>query len=167
MVHLIRVLTLIFLQIKSELLITSEDILEQDASYHKFHCSECSGYCGTRWRLHSLGVAHASFTVFVLHVALALLLVLLETLKEDSAPSPLNNASAIIGGYLLGLFSSIVLYRLSPFHRLHAFPGPRLAAVSKFWHVWQCRDSRNHELMERLHEKYGAFVHIGILRFLR
>ncbi|CAG8953351.1 hypothetical protein HYFRA_00003562 [Hymenoscyphus fraxineus] len=65
-----------------------------------------------------------------------------------------SNACTILGGYVCGLFSSILLYRLSPFHRLSKFPGPRLARVSKLWHVWQCRDSRNHLVIERLHEEY-------------
>ena len=106
-------------------------------------------------------------TLLVFHVAFGVLIVLFEVRKEDFSPSPLINASVIIGGYLLGLFSSIVLYRVSPFHRLRKFPGPRLAAVSKFWHVWQCRDSRNHELMERMHGQYGEFVRIGMIKILK
>jgi hypothetical protein len=102
--------------------------------------------------------------VFVLHVLLGSFTVFSEFRKQGASQSSLLNASIIIAGYLLGLFSSIVAYRVSPYHRLSKFPGPKLAGVSKFWHVWQCRDSRNHELMDRLHEKYGDFVRTGMTR---
>ncbi|KAK5626265.1 hypothetical protein RRF57_001980 [Xylaria bambusicola] len=62
--------------------------------------------------------------------------------------------------YLLGLFSSISVYRLF-FHRLSIFPGPRLAALSKIWHVWKCRDSRNHHVLNDWYQKYGTFVRTG------
>ena len=62
--------------------------------------------------------------------------------------------------YLSALFTSITVYRLI-FHRLRYFPGPRLAAVSKLWHVWKCRDSRGHLVLQAWHEKYGEFVRTG------
>ncbi|PSR76875.1 benzoate 4-monooxygenase cytochrome P450 [Coniella lustricola] len=62
--------------------------------------------------------------------------------------------------YLAALFSSITIYRLF-FHRLRMFPGPRLAAVSKLWHVWMCRNSRGHLVLDALHKKYGPFVRTG------
>ena len=40
--------------------------------------------------------------------------------------------------YLVGLYGSIVIYRAF-FHRLHRFRGPKLAKVSKLWHVFQAR----------------------------
>lgn len=65
-------------------------------------------------------------------------------------------------GYLPGLFVSIVVYRLL-FHRLSkaGFPGPLYARVTKLWHVWACRDSRNHMVLDRLRIKYGDFVRTG------
>jgi hypothetical protein len=100
--------------------------------------------------------------VIFLHILLGSFTFLSEVRKQGLSLSSLLSISAIIVGYLFGLFSSIVAYRLSPRHRLYKFPGPRLAAVSKFWHVWQCRDSRNHELMDNLHEEYGDFARIGM-----
>jgi hypothetical protein len=97
----------------------------------------------------------------VLHIVAPILIYLFQVQKKS--PIPLIDTTAIIAGYLLGLFSSLTTYRLSPFHRLHKFPGPKMAAVTKFWHVWQCRDSRNHEMMERLCKEYeGDFVRIGM-----
>lgn len=62
--------------------------------------------------------------------------------------------------YLFGMFTSISIYRLF-FHRIRHFPGPRAAAVSKLWSVYQCRDSRNHLFLDDLHKKYGNFVRTG------
>ena len=95
------------------------------------------------------------------HILIILLKLLIDFRKHILSHNPLYDSFEPVLGYLVGLFSSIVLYRLSPSHRLRKFNGPRLAAVSKLWQVWQCRDSRNHELMYRLHEKYGDFVRTG------
>lgn len=62
--------------------------------------------------------------------------------------------------YLSSLFTSIAVYRLM-FHRLKQFPGPELAAVTKLWHVWKCRDSRGHLVLQAWYEKYGEFVRTG------
>jgi hypothetical protein len=62
--------------------------------------------------------------------------------------------------YLCGLLGSMAIYRLF-FHRLRSFPGPRLAVLSKLWHVWLCRDSKNHRVLESWRQKYGTFVRTG------
>jgi hypothetical protein len=62
--------------------------------------------------------------------------------------------------YLLGLFTSMTIYRLY-FHATARFPGPKLAALSKFWHVYQIGDSRNFAFQQKLHQKYGTFVRTG------
>ncbi|PLB38295.1 cytochrome P450 [Aspergillus candidus] len=62
--------------------------------------------------------------------------------------------------YLSSLFLSISIYRLF-FHRLRHFPGPKLAALTKLWHVWKCRDSRGHLVVDEWHKTYGTFVRTG------
>lgn len=64
--------------------------------------------------------------------------------------------------HLVSLLSSIMIYRVF-FHRLtrEGFPGPLAARITKLWHVWQARDSRNHLVLDRLHAKYGDFVRTG------
>lgn len=64
--------------------------------------------------------------------------------------------------HLVSLLSSIVTYRVF-FHRLtqEGFPGPLAARITKLWHVWQARDSKNHVVLDRLHAKYGDFVRTG------
>ncbi|KAJ6150683.1 cytochrome P450 [Penicillium chermesinum] len=66
----------------------------------------------------------------------------------------------LFGLYMTSLLSSIVIYRVF-FHRLRHFNGPKLAAASKLWHVWKCRNSRGHHVLTEIHEKYGTFVRTG------
>lgn len=72
----------------------------------------------------------------------------------------LSDTVTITAAYLTGLLGSIACYRIF-FHPLRAFPGPRLAALSKLWHVWKCRDSRGHDVLEDWHQNYGAIVRTG------
>ncbi|MCJ1320172.1 hypothetical protein MMC15_005510 [Xylographa vitiligo] len=54
----------------------------------------------------------------------------------------------------------MTIYRVF-FHRLHSFPGPGLAKVSKFWNVAKTIDSSNYRLLDSLHRQYGDFVRTG------
>ncbi|KAI2616627.1 benzoate 4-monooxygenase cytochrome P450 [Hypoxylon sp. NC1633] len=62
--------------------------------------------------------------------------------------------------YFIGLFLSIAVYRLF-FHRLRAFPGSRLASLSKLWHVWMCRTSKGHLVLQAWQQEYGNIVRTG------
>lgn len=66
----------------------------------------------------------------------------------------------LLSSYLLTLFTSMLLYRLL-FHRLHPFPGPPLAKLSKFWHVLQLGSFDNYKRLDRWHAQYGDYVRIG------
>ena len=72
----------------------------------------------------------------------------------------IESATALAAAYLLSLYTSIGLYRLL-FHRLRGFPGPIVASVIKFWHVWLCRNSQNHLVLDSLRHKYGDIVRTG------
>ncbi|KAJ6115231.1 cytochrome P450 [Penicillium sp. IBT 16267x] len=76
-------------------------------------------------------------------------------LSDKHVPSP----TILMLLYFSSLFTSIGIYRYF-FHQLRAFPGPRLAAVSKLWHVWKCRTSRCHLVLHDW-QKYGTFVRTG------
>ncbi len=66
----------------------------------------------------------------------------------------------LITAYSTALFGSMIAYR-TMFHRLQNFPGPFAARMTKFWHVVHCLNSKNHLLMDGLHEQYGDFVRTG------
>ena len=62
--------------------------------------------------------------------------------------------------YTSALLASMTIYR-KIFHRLRVFPGPSMAAVTKFWHVYHCVNSQNHLLLDKMHQQYGQFVRTG------
>ncbi|KAF4629298.1 hypothetical protein G7Y89_g8848 [Cudoniella acicularis] len=72
----------------------------------------------------------------------------------------LQAALLIICAYATALFTSMLIYR-KYFHRLRNFPGPWLAGATKFWHVYQCRNSQNHFLLDDIYRKYGEIVRTG------
>ncbi|KAK0744971.1 cytochrome P450 [Apiosordaria backusii] len=90
----------------------------------------------------------------------SLLTTLIFIISHHYQPNPFQTAFLISTSYSLGLFTSITIYRLY-FHRLRAFPGPKLAAITKFWHVWQCRHGKNHLVIEELRQKYGNIIRTG------
>jgi tryprostatin B 6-hydroxylase len=73
-----------------------------------------------------------------------------------------NNLVLGLLGHVLGLMMSIVLYRAFS-HPLNkaSFPGPFWARMTKLWHVWHVRDSKNHLFLEKLREKYGDVIRTG------
>lgn len=99
--------------------------------------------------------------LFYSYTALAGAAFFLELQTDDQTyRGAVQNTTLHICAYTLTLFTSIIIYRVY-FHRLHSFPGPFLARVSKLWHVYQARHSLNHQLILRLHKEYGPFVRIG------
>lgn len=98
--------------------------------------------------------------VVVLHLLFSCLLSAKHLSDRGSAQASLVQTTYLATCYLSSLFTSIAVYRLM-FHRLKHFPGPKLAALTKLWHVWKCRDSRGHLVLQAWHEKYGEFVRTG------
>lgn len=64
------------------------------------------------------------------------------------------------GVYMLGLYTSLIGYRLF-FNPLNKFPGPFMARLTKFDHVFRNTKMRNFIELQSLHQKYGKFVRIG------
>ncbi|KAH7931071.1 high nitrogen upregulated cytochrome P450 monooxygenase 2 [Leucogyrophana mollusca] len=59
------------------------------------------------------------------------------------------------------LFTSIVIYRISPIHPLAKYPGPVLCKVSQLWTVWIVSGGKQHQYRKTLHDAYGPVVRIG------
>ena len=95
------------------------------------------------------------------HLALgAIVWAVLLRRKSSTVWGHLCLSSLVFGLYFTSLFTSIAIYRLY-FHRLCRFPGPKLAAATKLWHVFQCRDGKNFLVLERMRHLYGDFVRTG------
>ncbi|CAH0051225.1 unnamed protein product, partial [Clonostachys solani] len=101
------------------------------------------------WGLYAASVASGHAVLFALVLARQLVI----------APALWYVSAIPIAAYLFGLLASMTVYRLF-FHRLRSFPGPRLAAVTKLWHMWKCRTAQNHLVLDSLRH-YGPFVRTG------
>lgn len=65
------------------------------------------------------------------------------------------------GSYMAGVLVSMLAYRTF-FHRLRHYPGPRLASLTQFHHVWNIKNKIDHyKYVDKLHKQYGDFVRIG------
>ena len=80
-----------------------------------------------------------------------------------SLPSAIFTSFAIFHATLV---TSIVAYRLSPFHPLARYPGPILAKVSKLYMVYVVLRNRPAQYLwfQKQHDKYGDAVRIGTYR---
>ncbi|KAJ7638131.1 cytochrome P450 [Mycena rosella] len=63
--------------------------------------------------------------------------------------------------YISSLGTSVVLYRLSPFHPLAKYPGPMLCKVSKLWFAGVAMKGKQHLYYSELHQRFGDVVRIG------
>jgi hypothetical protein len=63
--------------------------------------------------------------------------------------------------FVTGIFSSMAIYRLF-FHRIHKFPGPFWAKLTRFYALrLSAKNVQYHVELERMHEKYGEFIRTG------
>ncbi len=110
------------------------------------------------WHLHSPAILFYHLLALVLYTAFLI------TVEQCAMISAVLVATSVFAAYLTALLTSIAVYRVL-FHRLSraGFPGPPLARISKFWHVWACRDSKNFLVLDRLAQQYGDFVRTGMM----
>lgn len=74
--------------------------------------------------------------------------------------SAIGLSAKVHGYFFLGLYSSLVTYRLF-FHPLNKFPGPIGARISTAWLIYDFRGLDGWKRVAALHEKYGPYVRIG------
>ena len=100
-------------------------------------------------------------TVFKCHIAVFVSMVFGGVALGDASlfASVWTTATAMTI-YISAVLTSMTIYRIF-FHRLRHYPGPRMAGITKFWHVYHCATSQNHLLLDRLHDEYGDFVRTG------
>ncbi|KAJ6555091.1 cytochrome P450 [Mycena vulgaris] len=148
------------------------------ASHGLFFCSSRSLRCGESSfpprrpnpKAHQLQISHAVFRRLepnALHFVVGLILLMQISsvvlwLQGFTLPAAIFSTSSFGGLYLFLLGLAISLYRLSPWHPLAKFPGPRLAHVTKWWMVKQVvlRGGRHSKLQE-LHARHGPWVRLG------
>jgi hypothetical protein len=82
-------------------------------------------------------------------------------LRDEPLNSAIWRSTLLVGTYAASVYGSMIVYRLF-FHPLRHFPGPTLARVSKFWHVFRLSGLQNQLLLEDLHQQYGDIVRIGM-----
>ncbi|KAL0068197.1 hypothetical protein AAF712_004857 [Marasmius tenuissimus] len=90
--------------------------------------------------------------------------VLLLYLIQQFRPEIDLSFSAFSTAYLIfftSLTTSIVLYRISPFHPLANIPGPMLFKITKFWRMYIFVTGRQHLALKALHDRYGPIIRIG------
>ncbi|TFK34044.1 cytochrome P450 [Crucibulum laeve] len=82
--------------------------------------------------------------------------------QDTSIPYSLIQSFVCLSIYLTTLSSSMIAYRLSPWHPLSQYPGPKLAAITKWWMIYFIlfRGGR-HRILQELHSKYGDSVRVG------
>jgi tryprostatin B 6-hydroxylase len=79
---------------------------------------------------------------------------------QSSIGDAMTEATFLLGCYLLGLYSSLLIYRLL-FHPLKNFPGPVGNKLGNLWFSFQLGNGDAYKKVFRLHEKYGDFVRVG------
>jgi tryprostatin B 6-hydroxylase len=72
-----------------------------------------------------------------------------------------QQAAKLVGGYLLGIYGSLLIWRLF-LNPLNKFPGHPLARLTAFHHTFQVAKDLNMFLhLQKAHQKWGDFVRVG------
>ena len=77
------------------------------------------------------------------------------------AGSTILAAVKVFGLFWSTLVTSILVYRVSPWHPLAKYPGPFLCKLSKFYLAYFSLDGTQYLYYYELHQKYGNVVRIG------
>ncbi|KAJ0414382.1 cytochrome P450 [Aspergillus carlsbadensis] len=80
--------------------------------------------------------------------------------RQGAAWKAFTIVISLTGAYLLGLYGSLLIYRVS-LHPLRKFPGPFAARLSSAWMTTQLQNNNQHIKLLELHNKYGPFIRTG------
>lgn len=84
----------------------------------------------------------------------------LSLLETRSMLKSFFSASGALASFATCLYASMIGYRVL-FSPLRHFPGPTMAAVSKFWYLSHSTKGDMPQVMRALNRKYGDIVRIG------
>lgn len=111
------------------------------------------------WDLKAKALCLVGFATYVL--LFLLFICAFGELSFHSCVLALLSAQKVILAQLLGLTSSIMIYRMY-FHRLCKFPGPILASITGWYHTYlYARRGHLYEEIQELHKRYGPVVRVG------
>lgn len=106
-------------------------------------------------------MVHGPAVALAILIAPSIIFVTLHYLSSLGLYSAASSTTVWYGAYMAGVLLSMLAYRTF-FHRLSHYPGPRLAGLIQFHHVWNIKDRIDHyKYVEKLHKQYGDFVRIG------
>jgi hypothetical protein len=70
-------------------------------------------------------------------------------------------STAVEAVYICSIWLSMLIYRVSPVHRLSHFPGPISWKLTKFTQCWKNRHFWGFKVLDDLHQTYGEYVRTG------
>jgi hypothetical protein len=143
--------------------------------YVLVHVLDATWWCGSCYRtsfLHS-SLGHLLTTIQINHlyfhhhepnrllIPLSILLIepLILVWAFNSPSFPTIALTYLI--FFTTLSTSIIAYRLSPFHPLAKYPGPSLYKISKLFSAWACWRGDLNIMLKKLHDHYGPIVRTG------
>lgn len=75
--------------------------------------------------------------------------------------SPFVTTFEVCAIYSLTVALFTAIYRLSPWHPLAAYPGPRVAKITGLWLAYVSFTGKRYEILDDLHNQYGPFLRVG------
>ena len=78
-------------------------------------------------------------------------------ISTTEEPSHVNKLSSLVGLIVIGISLILVIVCTTTLRRLHAFKGPKWAAISNWWYFRQLIGGSQHIAFHRISQSYGIF----------